>query len=93
MPNAKLHQKTWFLPVIKANSRTATTSMEVNAYEPVRIELLGRRETFTVTKASRRSMNTLGRLPLMLLDFVVDPQSQKLIGNPEHGGVQMTEIF
>jgi hypothetical protein len=27
------------------------------------------------------------------LDFVVDPAGQRLIGNPEHGGEQMIEMF
>jgi hypothetical protein len=35
----------------------------------------------------------IGQVPLELLDFVVDPRGQKLIGNPEHGGEQMIEIF
>lgn len=28
-----------------------------------------------------------------LLDFVVDPQGQRLIGNPEHGGQHMFDMF
>jgi hypothetical protein len=27
------------------------------------------------------------------LDFVVDPVGQRLIGNPDHGGEQMIDIF
>ena len=28
----------------------------------------------------------IGQTPLELLDFVVDPVGQRLIGNPDHGG-------
>jgi predicted aspartyl protease len=35
----------------------------------------------------------IGQIPLELLDFVVDPSGQKLIGNPDHGGQQMIEMF
>ena len=35
----------------------------------------------------------LGQAPLEVLDFVVDPKRQKLITNPEHGGIQMTEEY
>jgi hypothetical protein len=35
----------------------------------------------------------IGQVPLELLDFVVDPRAQKLIGNPAHGGEQMLEMY
>jgi predicted aspartyl protease len=35
----------------------------------------------------------IGQVPLELLDFVVDPKSQTLIGNPAHGGRQMVEMY
>jgi len=35
----------------------------------------------------------IGRVPLQLLDFVVDPKSRRLIGNPEHGGEHMIELY
>jgi hypothetical protein len=34
----------------------------------------------------------IGQVPLELMDWVVDPKGQRLIGNPEHGGVQMIDI-
>jgi len=33
----------------------------------------------------------VGQIPLICLDFVVDPRSQTLIGNPAHGGEQILE--
>jgi hypothetical protein len=35
----------------------------------------------------------IGQVPLELLDFVVDPVGQRLIGNPEHGGKHMMDMF
>ena len=35
----------------------------------------------------------IGQVPLELLDFVVDPAGQRLLGNPAHGGEQMLEIY
>ena len=33
------------------------------------------------------------QIPLEGLDFVVDPTCQRLIGNPDHGGKQMIDMF
>ena len=35
----------------------------------------------------------IGVIPLEILDFVVEPRRQRLIGNPEHGGEQMFDMF
>jgi hypothetical protein len=35
----------------------------------------------------------IDQMPLEGLDFVVDPIGQRLIGNPEHGGEQMIDMF
>jgi hypothetical protein len=35
----------------------------------------------------------IGQVPLELMDWVVDPKRQRLIGNPEHGGEQMIDIL
>jgi hypothetical protein len=35
----------------------------------------------------------IGQIPLEYLDFVVDPQTRRLIGNPAHGGEQMYELY
>ena len=35
----------------------------------------------------------IGQVGLELLDFVVDPKRQRLIGNPEHGGKFMHDMF
>lgn len=35
----------------------------------------------------------LGQIPLELMDWWIDLANQKLVGNPEHGGQWMAEIF
>jgi predicted aspartyl protease len=35
----------------------------------------------------------IGQIPLESLDFVVDPVKGRLIGNPEHGGEHMMDLF
>jgi len=59
----------------------------------VRLELMRRAEEFSVIEVPEDVPNLLGQVPLEVLDFVVDPRGQKLIGNPAHGGEQMTEEY
>ena len=35
----------------------------------------------------------IGQLPLEMLDFYLDPAGQRLIGNPEHGGEHVIDMF
>jgi clan AA aspartic protease len=62
-------------------------------YEPVRLELMGRAEEFSVIEVPEEVPNLMGQVPLEVLDFVVDARGQKLIPNPAHGGEQMTEEY
>ena len=62
-------------------------------YEPVQLELMGRSENFDVIEVPEDVPNLIGQVPLEVLDFVVDSRGQKLIGNPAHGGEQMTEEY
>ena len=62
-------------------------------YEPVQLELMGRKENFDVIEVPETVPNLLGQVPLEVLDFVVDSKGRKLIPNPAHGGEQMTEEY
>ena len=35
----------------------------------------------------------IGQIPLEILDFVVDPANRRIIGNPEHGGEHIIELY
>jgi predicted aspartyl protease len=62
-------------------------------YEPVRLEVQERYGNFDVVEVPEEVPNLLGQVPLEVLDFVVDSRGQKLVGNPAHGGEQMTEEY
>jgi clan AA aspartic protease len=75
--------------------RSQTTNGEVVRfkYEPVQLELMGRKENFDVIEVPELVPNLLGQVPLEVLDLVVDSKGRKLIPNPAHGGEQMTEEY
>ena len=75
--------------------RSQTTNGEAVRfkYEPVQLELMGRKENFDVIEVPESVPNLLGQVPLEVLDLVVDNKGQKLIPNPAHGGEQMIEEY
>ena len=75
--------------------RPQTTNGEVirYKYEPVELQLMGRRENFDVIEIPENVPNLIGQVPLEILDFVVDAKGRRLIPNPAHGGEQMSEEF
>ncbi len=74
--------------------RSQTTNGEAIPfkYEPVQLELMGRKENFDVIEVPETVPNLLGQVPLELLNLVVDSKRQKLIPNPAHGGEQMSPV-
>lgn len=84
------------LGLAKHRTRTARTTAGVFAfgiYEPVRLTIQGRDCVIEVAEVPDECPVLVGQVPLELLDFVVDPIGQRLIGNPEHGGEQMIDLF
>ena len=79
--------------VEEVQSQTTNGTRTRGVYDPVRLELMGRHGTFDVVDIDEQVPNLLGQVPLEVLDFVVDPKRQKLIANPDHGGIQMTEEY
>jgi predicted aspartyl protease len=62
-------------------------------YGPVRLTVQGRFCSLDVSEIAEECPVLIGYVPLELLDFVVNPKGQCLIGNPEHGGEQMFDMF
>ena len=62
-------------------------------YGPVRLTIQGRICSIDVSEVSDECPVLIGYVPLELLDFVVDPRSQALIGNPAHGGEQLFDLL
>ena len=73
--------------------RTSAGYVEAHVCEPVRLTVQGRECTIDVAEVPDMSPVLIGQVPLELLDFIVDPINQRSIGNPEHGGEQMIEMF
>ena len=77
------------------SSRRVTSSIgpiEAAVYAAVRLTIQGRSCTMDVIEVPDGGPALIGQIPLEYLDFVVDPQSQALIGNPAHGGEHILEI-
>lgn len=72
---------------------TAGGGRRAKAYEAVRLTIKGRDCTIDVLEVPNKVPVLIGQVPLELLDFVVDPKSRRLIGNPAHGGQQMVEMY
>jgi predicted aspartyl protease len=77
----------------KRQARTATGMATFGYYSPVRLTVQGRDCVVEVTELADECPAVIGVVPLEILDFVVDPKNQRLIGNPAHGGVQMMDML
>jgi predicted aspartyl protease len=66
---------------------------EFDVYEVVRLTVQGRERSMEVAALPYLCPVLIGRIPLAMLDWVVDPKGQKLIGNPAHGVEEMFDLF
>jgi predicted aspartyl protease len=73
--------------------KTAAGVIAFGVYEAVRLTVQGRDCIVEVCELPNECPPLIGQVPLEILDFVVDPVGQKLIGNPDHNGEQMIEVF
>lgn len=73
-------------------SRTIGGNVSLTMYSAVRLSIQGRDCLSDVAEIPDEFSVVVGQVPLELLDFVVDPNSQRLIGNPNHGGEHMIEV-
>jgi predicted aspartyl protease len=84
------------LGLLRLRCRRAMTPVgerDVQVYGTVRLTVQGRDCTVEVSEVADKCPVLIGQVPLELLDFVVDPAGQQLIGNPAHGGEQMMDLF
>lgn len=80
-------------PTQKRRVLTAAGPVEVQRYDAVRLWVQQRECIVDVTGLPDECPVLIGQVPLELLDFVVDPAGQRLIGNPAHGGEHMWEMY
>jgi len=84
------------LGLVRLRTRTARTSAgtcDFAVYDAVRLVVHGRDCVVEVAEVPDDCPVLMGKLPLEALDFVVDPIGQRLIGNPDHGGERMIDMF
>lgn len=74
-------------------ARTIAGNVEVPLYRAARLTVQGRDCISDVREIGDEFPVIIGQVPLELMDWVVDPKRQRLIGNPEHGGEQMIDIL
>ncbi len=80
-------------PYRKRTVRTVGGIAQTTLYRAVQLTVQGREFTCDVAEIPDDCPVLIGQIPLEGLDFVVDPIGQRLIGNPEHGGEHMIDIF
>jgi predicted aspartyl protease len=77
-------------------TKTARTSAGVfsfGIYGAVRLTVQERDCVIEVAEVPDNCPPLVGQIPLEMLDFVVDPKRGCLIGNPDHGGEHMIDMF
>ena len=80
----------------KIATKAVTSSVgltEARLFGTVKLTVQGRECKSDVLEVPDNVPPLIGQIPLELLDFVIDPRGQRLIGNPEHGGEQMFEMY
>jgi predicted aspartyl protease len=82
------------IPQIGSSRARTTAGLTTFAiYGPVRLTIEGRPCSVDVSEVADDCPVLIGYLPLEALDFVVDTKNQRLIGNPDHGGEFMLDMF
>ncbi len=74
-------------------SNTITGPMTLRVFGGARLEIDGRTCDVEVMELPEGRQPLLGQIPLETLDFWVDVVNQRLVGNPEHGGEWMAEVY
>jgi len=74
-------------------ARTSAGIAEFGIYDAVRLTVQERDCIIEVAEVPDDCPVLIGQIALEMLDFVVDPVGQKLIGNPDHGGERMIDMF
>ncbi|MHC5543256.1 retroviral-like aspartic protease family protein [Singulisphaera rosea] len=74
-------------------AKTAAGVISVGIHQSVRLTVQGRSCEIRVTEVNDSRPVSIGYIPLEMLDFVVDPKGQRLIGNPDHCSEHMFDLY
>jgi clan AA aspartic protease len=80
-------------PGQRRRARTTAGTTILQSYGLVRLTIQEREWNGDVLEVPDDCPVLIGLIPLEALDFVVDPATQSLIGNPAHGGEQMVDLY
>ena len=80
-------------PVRTRQARTSAGPVTVQIYGTARLTVQGRDCVTDVSELPDDCPVLIGQIPLESLDFVVDFGGRRLIGNPEHGGEHIIELY
>lgn len=72
---------------------TAGGVQTANVYGGARLEIMGRDMPTDVIEVPEGNPVLIGQIPLEMMDWVVDLQGRRLIGNPAHGGEHILEVL
>ena len=75
------------------DSRIVTGVIRSNVYHTAWLDVEGRAASVEVLGLPEGAQVLLGQIPLETLDYWIDMTNRRLIGNPEHGGEWMSEVF
>jgi predicted aspartyl protease len=81
------------LPFRTRSSKTVGGDTMLNTFMAVRLTVQERECHCDVTEISDDLPILIGQVPLELMDWLVDPKGQRLIGNPAHLGQFMHDAF
>jgi len=80
-------------PMYPRQVTTSAGMREATVYDAVRLTIQGRYCTMDAVEVPDEVPVLIGQIPLERLDFVVDPKTRSLIGNPAHGGEHIIEAY
>ena len=67
--------------------------MEVRVFGTARLSVQGRDCPVDITELPDGCPVLIGQIPLEAMDFVLDLPSRRLVGNPDHGGEHVIELY
>ncbi len=74
-------------------TRTIVGPLNLDIYGAVELATGGRACITEVLALPEGRQPLLGQIPLEMMDWWVDVTNHRLVGNPEHGGQWMAEVF
>ena len=92
LPKPQIEQLGLHLQRVK-EARAVSGTLNLGIYGAAKVATGGRECITEVMELPADRQPLLGQIPLEMMDWWVDVSNQRLVGNPEHGGEWMAEVF